>query len=374
MKKADFYLVYRRNAGETKWKRLGKVTSTKYLDQTVKYNTIYKYQVIPVTKSNKTTFRGLPQYIRFCNQRIVDTGHLKYSYAEMSGDISLLADKYHDACTYEIIGKSEDNRNIYDVIIGNPNAKKTLMVVSTLHAREYMASQLCMRQIEYYMENYKNKISGKKISSTLDEIAIHYIPMANPDGVTISQFGISGIRDANLRQLLYQINTGSASNWKANARGVDLNRNFPGSFKVRERRGPEGYSGPSAASESETQAVVKLLKQLKADGSLQGVVNYHAFGSIVFGYDYGSAHTEVTTRQMYYLARNLTGYADSAGYESTVNTGSWGNLREYITEDLRIPSITLEIGWSGCPVPISQFPGVWSRNYSLVMREAMLFV
>ena len=50
-------------------------------------------------------------------------------------------------------------------------------------------------------------IGGIVPAKALKNMQIHYIVMANPDGVMISQI--------------------SSSRWKANAKGVDLNRNFP---------------------------------------------------------------------------------------------------------------------------------------------------
>ena len=37
-------------------------------------------------------------------------------------------------------------------------------------------------QMEYYLQNYNKEIDGKKEKDILEKIAIHYIPMANPDG------------------------------------------------------------------------------------------------------------------------------------------------------------------------------------------------
>ena len=73
-----------------------------------------------------------------------------------------------------------------------------MVVISNIHAREYMTAQLCMAQIEHYLKNYNGKVSGVNVKGVLNKMAIHYIPMANPDGVTISQFGISKIRDKKL--------------------------------------------------------------------------------------------------------------------------------------------------------------------------------
>ena len=75
---------------------------------------------------------------------------------------------------------------------------------------------------------------------------------------------------------------------------------------------------------------------------------------------------------MYNLARSITGYASSASYEGSGK--SVGALREYTMYKMRIPSITLEIGVGGCPLPSSQFVSVWRRNYSLVIREARLLI
>ena len=61
------------------------------------------------------------------------------------------------------------------------------------------------------------------------------MPMVNPDGVTISQYGPKKIRNATLRKNLYKIAKGfSFKEWKANARGVDINRNYAEGFNRKE--------------------------------------------------------------------------------------------------------------------------------------------
>lgn len=66
----------------------------------------------------------------------------------------------------------------------------------------------------------------------------------------------------------------------------------------------------------------------------------------------------------------LTRYGSSAGYNA--GKPSIGNFREYVVYKKKIPSITLEIGVRGCPLPSSQFPSAWRRNYRLVLEEAKL--
>ena len=52
-----------------------------------------------------------------------------------------------------------------------------------------------------------------------------YIPLH------LRQSGFSGIKSAVLRKKLAKISDGDSVRWKANARGVDLNHNYPYKFK-----------------------------------------------------------------------------------------------------------------------------------------------
>lgn len=370
---AERYEIYRKKKGSGTYRLLGTGKECSYTDKKVSYNQVYRYRVIPVAGTEGEKLAGKGTCVTFRNGKIVAVDHQKYRYSEMAADIKLLAKNYHGLVQYQVIGKSEDGRNIYDVILGNPEASKTLLVVSTLHAREYMASLLCMNQIEYYLQSYQGKVDGKKVKNTLNNIAIHYIPMANPDGVTISQSGLQKIRSASLRKKLKKCKRGSTKRWKANARGVDLNRNFPYLFIKAGKRGSEGYTGPYAASESETVAIVKRIDQLKTKTRLQGVINYHAMGSIVFGDCQKSGSFVSNTRRMYRLARKTTGYGSAAGYQGATSQGR-GCLREYVMYGLSIPSITLEIGKRTCPGPVSEFPSIWRKNRKLVLQEARLFI
>lgn len=303
------------------------------------------------------------------NKTIVSTNHKKYTYSKMSEDIKALTEKYNGMVTYEVIGKSCDKRNIYDVILGNPNAKKTILVVGTMHAREYMCSLLLMNQIEYYLENYHRSISGKKVSSILNHICIHYVPMANPDGVTISQSGISKIRDASLRKKLKKMTKGKGtSKWKANARGVDLNKNWDYKWKKQGKAGSSDYSGPNVNSEPETKALLKLKKNLKRKKKLKATISYHTVGNIVFG-KCTKKSVKATTKKMYNLAKSITGYACG---DKVYGGKGIGNSREWDMYQLGVPSITIEIGEKSAPGPISEYKEIWNKNKNVVIREAML--
>lgn len=368
---ATYYEIYRRNSGDLSYKKLGNTSKCTWMDKKITYNKTYRYKIIPFAKRvDGKLDKGKATSVIFKNVKFVATNHKKYSYSEMVSDIKELTQKYHGLVTYKVIGKTADNRNIYDVILGNKEASKSMMVISALHAREYMTSMLSMNQIEHYLEKYNQKIAGKRVKTLLNTIAIHYIPMANPDGVTISQFGIKSIRNYSLRKKLYRMKCWNTARWKANARGVDLNRNYPYIFKKQGRRGSDGFSGNYAASESETKAIVRLSKELKKNGTLKCAVNYHAMGSIVFGGCKYRGSLRRNVNRMYNLARKITGYRSAASYGGK----GYGNLREYQMYTLRIPSITLELGHTSCPLPLYEFRSIWNRNKELIFREAMLFL
>ena len=367
---AEKYLLYRKTNGKA-FRYVGVTKKCRFVDKGIQANKKYRYKI--VSYQSEAENKENSKFSRwFSTKTIVSTKHQRYSYKEMSQDIHQIKAAYGNRIHFRVLGKSADGRNLYDVIIGNPDAKETMLVVSNLHAREYMTAQLCMAQIEYYLKNYYRSISGTVPANVFERIAVHYVPMANPDGVTISQYGIGAIRKVSLRKALRKMPGAKRPQlWKANARGVDLNHNYPVSYRARyQKRGSEGYSGSRAASEPETKAILSLLRKIRKESKLKGVVNYHAMGSIAFGGCTKRGNVRKMTAAMYRRAIALTGYGSSAGYGS--GKPSVGNFREYVVYKKKVPSITLEIGVGGCPLGSRQFPSIWRKNYRLVLEEAKL--
>ena len=149
---------------------------------------------------------------------------------------------------------------------------------------------------------------------------------------------------------------------------MDLNRNFPAKhFIPGGKKGEQGYSGPKALSEPESYAVATLTRQLIKQQNLQGVVNYHAMGRIIYG-DCTKGSLKKDTYKMYDIAKKITGYSKAPDSGSGRSWG--GQYREYVMDLLNKPSITIEIGSSVAPCPHWQYEIEFQKNRYVVVRIA----
>lgn len=279
---------------------------------------------------------------------------------------------YSDSFDYSVMGETVDGRNLYEARIGNPNAETVILIQAGIHAREYMTSQLVMKQMEFLLYYAGEAQYGDiLLSEMLEQVCFCFVPMMNPDGIAISQFGLNGVYREGLREELrswyerdYADKVTKASMeeylrlWKANANGVDLNRNFPYGFddyKGASKPASQKYKGKYAVSETETDALVRLTRIRKPVFT----VSYHATGSVLY-WDYGQ--TGELREECRSLVEMISGvnsneirYAtsdkqDAAGY------GDWCVMVE------GIPSVTIEIGTGSAPLSIEEFEKIWKRN------------
>ena len=304
----------------------------------------------------------------------------KYSYDQMSRDISSLKSRYGSHMQVNTIGTSLDGRSLYEIIIGNPNASKHILIHAGIHAREYMTPLLVMKQAEHLLAFYDSgSYQGRKLSDILAGVAIHIVPMVNPDGVTISQFGVSALRSADLRRIVSQCYAQDQADgrttqsferyqalWKANGRGVDLNQNFPALWDSI-TTGPShasyaNYKGTSALSEPESKALADLANS--ANWTM--TISYHSMGNLVY-WDFAGNKVAEQSKE---LAELVTGIS---GYRTNRSSGK-GGFKDYVQiKDSPIPSLTIEVGSVACPLPLSEFVKVWEQNKA-VWVQAMKFV
>lgn len=303
----------------------------------------------------------------------------KYTYDQMSQDIQELASRYNSLMKVNTIGTTLDGRNLYEVVVGNPNAEKHVLIHGGIHAREYMTPLLIMKQLEYGLAFYGTaSYEGRLLSDLFNKTAIHYVPMVNPDGVTISQSGIGGIRSEELRRTIQQCyqndlaqgRTSAAlerylNYWKANGRGVDLNQNFPADWdEVTSTDMPSyaTYKGAAPLSEPESQALANLIQSR----NWAATISYHSMGNIIY-WDYPGNTVSAQSQELANAVSAKTGYrlAGSSGH---------GGFKDWLQiKENPIPSLTIEVGSVSCPMPVTEFTDVWNKNqevWAVVLKWA----
>ncbi|WP_432650068.1 M14 family zinc carboxypeptidase [Huintestinicola sp.] len=311
------------------------------------------------------------------SEKIVDNTDPEYSYNDMCEDIDKLIVAYPKLVRAEVIGTTADKRKIYDIIIGSDKADKQIVIQAGCHGREYMTCLLVMDMAEYYLQGYNRKsYNGKLFSDYFEDFQVHIVPMLNPDGVTISQFGAKGLRNPQLRKnvaVMYKnaVTYGYTAyseelyyeRWKANAHGVDINRNFNGKWGIAEElkcASGWGYKGKSPESEAESKAITKLIGSLSDPVT---VISYHATGSLVW-WDYAQ---QGNFRSRCYAEAKLI--SDMTGYKlNPYDKTSCAGLCDRIIAKgggKTVP-ILIEIGKGECPLDISEYPEIFRKNYRLV--------
>ena len=276
-----------------------------------------------------------------------------YSHEQMLRDLRGLQNSRPWLVTLDSIGTSELGRDIPVIRIGREDAKYHVLFQGAIHGREHMTAWLLIALAEYWVTHGIEEYG---------DICYHIIPMANPDGVYISQ-------TADLTQeqkLIYYADYYSGKTqdnyvlysrrWKANGLGVDLNRNFDAGWNSYFGRGEassEQYKGSAVFCAAEAVA----LRDYTLAYDFDATVSYHSSGSILY-YEYGdNAGANAGSMELGKAVMEVTGYplrssaaVDAAGY------------KDWAIDALGIPSLTVEIGVGESPLEQKEICSIFFRN------------
>lgn len=338
--------------------------------------TIFKGQVVALKglKGNKgiINFMGKNGYVnlKYYNHSNMVNPTKSITYGMYNYYVRVIANLYPEFTEVEKIGESVQGRSIYALRVGN--GKKEILMDAAIHAREHMTTNVLMEMIDQYTEAYRkgSNFAGYNVKKTLNQTKLWFVPMMNPDGVTLVQKGI-GAMDKDYQNTLKKSNHGSSNfkRWKANGRGVDLNRNFDGlwEYLATTSKSYMNYKGESAFSEPESQAIKSFVQRhhFKTD------LSYHSSGQIVYWFNFQKGSNLKRDLKLARSVARVTGYSvvPPLYYRGSGSSADWFILNQ------KKPGLTIEIApYAGYgPVPSRYWYGVWYRNKSIGLfgaREA----
>ena len=314
---------------------------------------------------------------------VVDCSSREYSYSEMEADLAELAKAHPSRFSYRSFGQSVAGRELYVGVLGNPNATRQVVISAGLHGREYLTPLLVMKQLEFYLTYYDvGQYNGIPYATLFEEICFYVIPMNNPDGIMLSQEGISSLTDPALRNAVEAIyysdlSTGLTSQtninkylqyWKSNARGVDLNRNFDALWEEYYNYSLPSfaqYKGPSAASEPETRATVALIESLS---NPLAVLCIHSQGEVIYWNCGQESSLADATLKFVEVLSTRNGYKIIEDQNNDASLSDWCALKKGLI------SVTLETGSGLCPLDLDKFEPIWTDNFDLLPLTAAYFL
>lgn len=115
------------------------------------------------------------------------------------------------------IGESVKGRQLYVMEITetpgeHSRNKPEVKYIGNMHGNEVVGREMLLLLLRYMCENFGR---DERVTKILKNVRLHVLPSMNPDGYEISKEGdVYGAQG------------------RANAKGVDLNRNFPDQYET----------------------------------------------------------------------------------------------------------------------------------------------
>ncbi|KAI4457201.1 protease m14 carboxypeptidase [Holotrichia oblita] len=256
------------------------------------------------------------------------------------------------------IGKSVQGRELwvmvvstspYEHMIGKPDVK----YVSNMHGNEVVSRELMLHLIHYLVTNYNKDHYVKWL---LDNTRIHIMPSMNPDGYEVAKEGVC-----------------DGGQGRYNARGFDLNRNFPDYFKQNNRK-----------PQPETEAVKEWLSKIQfvLSGNLHG-------GALVASYPFDNTPNSLFQSYSSYpslspdddvfkhlaltystnhakMSRGVACKSSMPGFSKGITNGAaWypltGGMQDFNYIWYGCMEVTLELSCCKYP-PANELPTYWADN------------
>lgn len=313
----------------------------------------------------RVSARALWPELRVDHAPVVVQPKVGYTYSMMEADLKRLAAAYPERITLDVIGESVEGRKIYTARLGR--GETDIFIDASIHGNEWLNTSLLMKMLEEYAHHARAGIPFGEydVAGLLENVSIWFIPMLNPDGVTLVLEGPGAVAHAALVKELRQ-GAGHFRDWKSNIRGVDLNRQFPTGWRemvnpVR-RPGPAYYKGKEPLSEPEARALYDFTLARRP----AMVLSYHQQGEVIFWYYRQKGEQLARDRRIVQRMARLTGYR----WEIYLANG--GKYKDWAVRELGIPALIMETGRS--KGDLNAWNRIWQQNRFVGLEAAKLML
>lgn len=277
-------------------------------------------------------------------------------YPHLIARLNLLA-LQHDFVSRHTVGQSRNGEPIYAWQIGTQTDVPVMLQTGGIHAREWASPEAVSEIAERLIADAQ--VSG--VAKWLQDNAnIVLVPVLNPDGFITTQSHPTTTRidedpqnssadpfyprDGRMRRKNLRDSDGLLESASDTLLGVDLNRNIGPYWNSGRGSSTTSssivYNGPTAESESETQALIQAGDLLGAD-NLRLYIDTHSFGRVLFYNNTGNSRLFQISQDLVNLIRRVppTDYAEDA-----VAPGlGIGASDEYFSYEMNVPAYTLEL-------------------------------
>jgi len=213
------------------------------------------------------------------------------------------------------------------------------------------------------MEKKESGYQGNSIKHLLQNTCIHFVPMLNPDGVSLVQNGLNGIGSEELRKSVLEMAQKEHAThlssyfrlWKNNLRGVNLNKNFDVNWEQTvDKKGypsKDEYKGSSAESEVESKALADLQRK----ENFSATISYHTQGEVIYWYFGEGSYVEEAKKLAEIIKKNSNYRMVNSYHENYA-----GGFKDYMERKFNVPSVTVECGSGTSPVSEEQIDKIWA--------------
>lgn len=287
-----------------------------------------------------------------------------YTYELMNEQLDQLAAAYPDLIELKTIGKTAYNREIRAAKLGKGEA--TILIDGSQHAREWMGTNLIMYMIDRYAYAYEHnmKYNDYVVRQLLDQVSIWFVPMVNPDGVTLQQQGLNAFPGSSHAYLL-SMNGGSYDfgGWKASAEGVDINRQYPAMWSDIRNSPPypmfKNFKGYTPGETAEASTMMEFTYGIDPEIAL----SYHTSGEVLYWHFHTLLENMARDKKIADTISYMTGYSQMKPEKNP----SGGGFTDWFITEFGRPGFTAELGPYQVEdsLPLWTFTEIWEQNEEL---------